>query len=260
MVKCESCRHDKKHTNCAFCPPEYDFYEPKHNIPAMPKDKQYKNLFPLIIDSREVHGNNVEFITMFEELGFEVKIQTLEIGDYQYGEIGVERKTAIGDFTKLEDVFMKVDELKMAYPHPILVVEGTLEEAIDQAKFLHPDKADDAEKKLLGAVASLWERGVPPIFCGKREHMVRIMAGMFRKHYDGKDRGIEVHALRPKATLGDIKLNAIAKIPGVGRHRATKLLEEFKTIENIIKSTPEKLMNIDGIGSITAKKILDALK
>jgi ERCC4-type nuclease len=226
----------------------------------MPKDKQYKNLFPLYIDQRELHGNNAEIASMFTALGFDVKVATLEIGDYQYGEIGVERKMAIGDFVKLEDVFMKVDELKMAYPHPILIVEGTLDEAIEHSMFLHPNKMEDSRNKLLGAVASLWERGVPPIFCGKREHMVRIMAGMFRKHYDGKDRGIEVHALRPKATLADIKLNAIAKIPGVGKYRATKLLEEFKTIENIIKSTPEKLITVKGIGIVTAKKILEALR
>lgn len=200
---------------------------------------------------------------LMSEIGFQVyKINKddekegieLEVGDYEQeisptGEkIVVERKSE--DF--LPSVFSKHLDEQLAdivsdekVVTGFLIIDKTLDDLIAMAH-----ERDISENVVYGAIASLALKGFPPIFCGDVINFRNVVAKIFEKGRDGKER-IFVPKLRIK------KSKAIVTFPGVNEELGIRLLKIFGSIKNIINASKEELMTVDGIGEKTAKKIVE---
>jgi ERCC4-type nuclease len=51
-------------------------------------------------------------------------------------------------------------------------------------------------------------------------------------------------------------ISALARLPGVGETRATAVLKEFGTLKNAIRNVKKWNKQVDGIGGVTAKKVI----
>lgn len=57
-----------------------------------------------------------------------------------------------------------------------------------------------------------------------------------------------------------MKRSSLEDVPGIGKARSAQLLARFGSIQRIALLTPEELASVPGLGPVTAKKILDALR
>ena len=182
------------------------------------------------------------------------KQATLDVGDYVYEEIGFERKEM--DFVNAEDVIAKASELMVAYPYHYLIVTDNLNSII--AKY-NRMVGKNMTHQVLGLVASLAVRGIPPIFTSNRYFGAYIMKKIAEKTYDGKIRTPEneIRKIRTRVTNEDWKMNVLLGLPNVGEVRAKKLLIHFKTIENIVNADIGELKEV--LGPTTAEKVWEVL-
>ena len=86
----------------------------------------------------------------------------LEVGDYNYGVVGIERKS--DDFLDFDKLLQQTQELKQNFGNrAFLVVDCNLEDLVKLSKLYHKK---DMTNSILGLTASLAVRmNLPPIFC-----------------------------------------------------------------------------------------------
>lgn len=212
----------------------------------------------LIIDSREKLAKRAK--EWFEKKGYDVEIKQLQVGDYLFeGGTAFEKKYT--DITNIPDVLTKATELRLAYPHPYLIVMDDIQSTIQKKYAYGGQPMHVAENMMIGMYGSLAVRGVPPLFAHNEEFMYRLMDSIARKHLDGKDRidEFKIDAFRVK-TSDDYTFALYLNLPHVGEDTAEKLIELYPSIVDLIKAKPEDLQEIDGIGKKTANDIYDALR
>ena len=206
----------------------------------------------IIVDYREPK----EIMDLLAKCG-EVKVETLEVGDYYFPEAGVAFERKSSDFLNISDVFRKVDELRATYPHPYLIVEGSLGGYISMINKMGRKMT---KEQILGAVASLAVRGVPPIFVGGNKYfLVRVMVRIAEKFMDGKDRTPMVKPIRPKPTTDDVDLNLFLALPGIGEIHARELKKRFGSFMKFAVANPKEWTEVKGIGKGRMKTIAKAL-
>ena len=201
----------------------------------------------MIADTRE----DIKIIEQLEKIGYSVTIKPLEISDYCYQNVGVERKS--NDFINLSDVQMKARELSSAFPYHFLIVENNLDALIKIANNSYRQK--DMTQPMLGLVASLAVGGTPPIFTSNKYFFTTIMHKIFQKATDGKDRGEGIQALRPVAKSSDYYVRILSGMPGISAVLAERLIEQFSTIGAICKATAKEIEEIEGFGENRAETV-----
>jgi len=60
---------------------------------------------------------------------------------------------------------------------------------------------------------------------------------------------------RLSITDNDININILSCIPGLSRKKSNLIIEKYKNIKNIIKTTEEELQQIEGIGECLSRNI-----
>jgi len=181
---------------------------------------------------------------------------TLQVGDYAYGKVGIERKSE--DFTNLEKMSIQIKELKANYgDRAYLVVSANLDDLIKVSKMV---RHKDMTKSILGIVASLAVRyNVPPIFCSNDDYAAYIMKALMVKGNDNKV-NTAIKAIRPNETKGDRQIHIICGLPGVSEVMAERLLKEFGTVQNVMNADTKALIKVKGISNKKADKIAEVLR
>ncbi|MGC8693705.1 MAG: helix-hairpin-helix domain-containing protein [Thermoplasmata archaeon] len=67
------------------------------------------------------------------------------------------------------------------------------------------------------------------------------------------------HSLKTSMDEKDWKIFVLSSLPYVGTETATKLLDHFKSIENVSKASVMDLKKVKGIGTNKARKIYEIL-
>ncbi len=187
------------------------------------------------------------------DLGINIKLKKLDVGDYLLSEnLCVEYKT-IPDFVdSLIDkrIFSQIKNMKK-YKKQIIILEGN-EDIYSQRK-IHPNA-------IRGMIAAICIDYNIPIIYTKNSHESALFMAMAAKREQLKDqKDFTMHSLKP-LTLREQQEYIVSSFPGVGPVLSKPLLKKFKSIKNIVNASLEDLKKVDLIGEKKASKIKEVVE
>lgn len=186
------------------------------------------------------------------ELGIEIKLQKLEIGDYLLSpRLCLEFKTVPDFVDSILDkrLLSQLKEMKK-YQKQIIILEGS--ENLYSQRQLHPNT-------IRGMIATICvDYGVPIITTKDSEESALMMAMIAKREQSEESKEFTMHSSKP-LTLSEQQEYIISALPGVGPVLSKPLLEKFGSVKNIINASKEELKEVDLIGEKKAGKIKEIL-
>jgi DNA excision repair protein ERCC-4 len=203
----------------------------------------------VIADYREKTSGVIDLLACED---VEIEIAKVSYGDYVINDaITIERKTARDFLISVIDgrLFSQLSRLKRYCVHPVVLIEG------------NPFKTDldFHESAIRGALVStqaIWY--VPVIHSRCKEETKDIMLLIGRQEEACRDVIPLRGGYRPKR-LKSRQLFVLQGLPKVGPRAAKRLLDHFGSVSAVMNATAEKLMEVDGIGRVSAEKIREIL-
>jgi Fanconi anemia group M protein len=213
---------------------------PLHDIFSKSKDKEdKKKLFSVKIDYRE---KNSLVASELVKLGAEIEFKEMKVADYLVNNVAIERKT-VSDFisSMISKRLMRQLEDLQQYPKRLLIIEGISEQELyqnDESEItgIHPN----AIRGFLLSILLTYQ--VPIIFSKDYTDTASFISLIGKKK-------ISEHGINPKKRSRDVKEQMqfiIEGFPRIGPKSSKKLLQEFKTIKEIINSSEEDLSRVLG--------------
>jgi len=209
-------------------------------------------MIKVFVDTREVPSG---IPSALEELGAEVEVKMMEIGDYHVSdELIIERKTT-NDF--LHSVFDdpghlsgQLADMMREYKHTILIIEGAPME-LYTSRAVHPNAIDG----MLLAVAEGFR--VPILWTLSTDHTARmIYRAAERQQVTREHKSGSPHGKRSTMTLPQRQRYVVSAIgSGVGDKVAADLLRHFGSVKAVIDADINELTDVNGIGAKTAEGI-----
>ncbi len=190
----------------------------------------------ITIDYRE---KNSLVISELVSLGVEIEIKELKVADYIVKGTAVERKT-VSDFLSSmtnKRLIRQLEELQQ-YKNKLLVIEGIEEQELynDLPEGIH----GNAIRGFLLSI--LLKHRIPIMFTKNAEDTAKFLLVLSKKKEKDTPLNAKKHSLNKKEQMQYI----LESFPGIGPKTAQKLLNEFKTLENIFNTANEKLKEIIG--------------
>lgn len=212
----------------------------------------------VVIDTRETKS------TIGQELdrmgGVELKLDTLETGDYIVSDrVGIERKE-LDDFTASlidgdRDLFTQVEELTEVFNRPVLIVEGG-----NGIEDLYARSGVDEEAIRSSIQTIAVDFNVSLIFTQDEDETAKNIRSLARREQEENDRKVNMHGSKSTESKEDIQEYIVSSVPGVGPVIAEDLLREFGTIQSIMNASVEDLTSVEGVGEKTAEKLHDIVR
>lgn len=194
--------------------------------------------FPkVIVDYRE---KNSFVPANLLKLGVEIEFKELKVADYLANGIAIERKT-VSDFISSminKRLISQLEGLKQ-YESPLLVIEGIYEQE------LYSDNCNSGvhANSIRGFLISiLTKHKIPILFTKSPEDTARFIFTILQR----KEKENSLNISRKSLTKNEQTQFIVEGFPGIGPKTAKKLLEEFKTIKNIINASQEQLQKVIG--------------
>ena len=185
-----------------------------------------------------------------EALGVEIRLVTLEVGDYVASErLGIERKTAQDFVACIVDpdrgLFRQVGDLSRSYEKPLLILEGS-----DlYTRQIHPNA-------IRGALASIAiDFGVPVLPTADIHETAALIALLARREQASGGREVKPHGKKTARTLVEQQEYLLTAIPSVGPSVARNLLRHFGSLEKVMTATYDELMEVEKVGPKIAERI-----
>jgi ERCC4-type nuclease len=201
------------------------------------------------VDYREKASGIIDLLRC---AGVQVEVGKVSYGDYVINDaITMERKTARDFLISLIDgrLFTQVSNLKKHCSHPVLLIEG------------NPFKTglDFDEMAIRGALISIQTIWYVPIIYSREKQETKDIIIMIGRQ---EEAFIDVVPLRggyrPKR-LKSRQLFILQGLPRVGPTAAKRLLEHFRSVSNAVNAPVEALVQVEGIGRISAERIREVL-
>jgi len=203
----------------------------------------------VIVDYREKASGIIDLLSCED---IQVEVRKVPYGDYVINDaITMERKTAKDFLISIIDgrLFNQLSNLKRHCLSPILIIEG------------NPFKTGLAfdESAIRGAIVSTQAVWYVPVVHSRSKQETKDIILMIGKQ---EETCMDVVPLRggyrPKR-LKSRQLFILQGLPKVGPTVAKRLLEHFRSVSKAINATVEDLLQVEGIGRITAEKIREVL-
>ncbi|MAG07249.1 hypothetical protein CMI46_00340 [Candidatus Pacearchaeota archaeon] len=191
----------------------------------------------IIVDTREKQSLIVSELV---HQGAEIEFKHLSIGDYIIKNTVIERKT-INDFISSMLNKRMIRQLQNMQPlkSKLLIIEG-----IDEYELYHEESGVN-ENAIRGFLLSIvLNFQVPIIYTKDYEDTAKFLIVLAKKPDKEREMGINDKP-RPRNVKEQLQY-LIEGFPGIGPKTARKLLEEFKTIKNIINTPIEDLEKLIG--------------
>lgn len=205
------------------------------------------------VDYRELE-NHPEIKFFFEvEEAFPIRT-TLNIGDYYANGILFEHKTH-------EDLVKSVKEgllfQQIADMNYNIDVQSYIFVSCSMHEITNMRSRGMSENELNNTIASIFERGVPILFCESIGNMVSIMVNLMKKHSDDNDR--TVNPVRKPISQEEQMQLTYSTIPSVGQRLSERLYSEFPTLDKLMEAKLPQLVVVDGISKKKATTIYNYL-
>lgn len=202
----------------------------------------------IIVDSRE---RNTELLSKLEQLGVEISVDTLPVGDYVISDrVCIERKT-VSDFESSiisGRLFEQATRLTEAYERPILIIEGDREELRMKGSVIR------------GATASLYiDYDIHVIETSGPSETAEILKYIAKHEQDGKSRKPSVKGAARAFSESQFMERIIGNMPGVGLDTAQRLLEHFGSVREIACASELELLEVENVGKKRARAIFEIM-
>lgn len=229
-------------------------------IERMENEKRVKVLDPapkkeelpvVFADTRE---GNSKVIRHLSEMEIDVKVQAMDVGDYQVSdEVVIERKTAKDFVDSIVDkrLFKQARSLMEEFKRPLIILEG-----------------DDLYNGMInpnairGSIASIaLDFGISIIPTRNAQDTAAMIKRIAIREQSGEKTPIQIRTDKKPVNLWEQQLFIIESLPNIGPVNAKNLLEHFGTVANIINASESQLQEVEGIGKKTAtniRKVVDS--
>ena len=200
--------------------------------------------FKVLIDVREKGSQLAKHIF---DLGLEVDMKTLPCADIIINnEIGIERKTKQDFVDSMIDkrLLNQLSALKSNFSKPILLLEG--EEDIYSLRNIHPN----AIRGMFAAIATAFQ--IPIIWTRNAKESADYVKAIAERERN-RERDFGVRFERKPMSTKEQQQFIIESLPGIGPSLAKALLNEYKTVKNVINA--DDLDRVDKIGSKIKEEI-----
>ncbi|WP_254272785.1 DEAD/DEAH box helicase [Haloarcula marina] len=207
----------------------------------------------IVADQRELDSTIARDLSTRE--GVETRLETLAVGDYVLSDrVVVERKT-VADFLDTltggdRSMFEQVGDATRHYARPVVVIEG---EDLYGARNVH-------HKAINGALASLAvDFGASVLRTADEGETADLLEMVAQREQDAGDREVSVHGEKQSKTLAEQQEYVVSSVAEVGPVTARSLLDHFGTVEAVMTANHEDLLEVEGIGDVTAERIRDVV-
>ena len=206
----------------------------------------------VFVDRREIRSHVAHSL---ENMGVEVILRTLEVGDYVVSDrVGIERKTAedfLSTFLDGRELFSQISNLARAYRRPLLIIEG---DGIYTKRHIHPNA-------IRGAISTVAiDFGVPVLFSKDEEDTAALISVIAkREQADGPKKDINLHGNKTASMLPEQQEYVVSAISDIGPVVAKNLLRHFGSVERIMTASREELMAVELVGPKTADMIKEVV-
>ena len=207
----------------------------------------------IVIDQRELETTIARDLSTQDDVT--TRLETLAVGDYVLSDrVAVERKS-VADFLDTlvggdRSLFEQVRDLSRAYARPVVVIEGA---DLYGERDVHPDAIRGAISSLaVDFDASVLRTDDP---AGTRD----LLAVIARREQEASDRSVSVHGEKSDKTLAEQQEYVVSAITDVGPVTARSLLAAFGSVEGVMTAREEDLLEVDGVGSVTADRIREVV-
>ncbi|MDT3433994.1 DEAD/DEAH box helicase [Haloarcula sp. 1CSR25-25] len=207
----------------------------------------------IVADQRELDSTIARDLSTRD--GVETRLETLAVGDYVLSDrVVVERKT-VADFMDTltggdRSMFEQVGDATRHYARPVVVIEG---EDLFGARNVH-------HRAIQGALASLAvDFGASVLRTSDEDETADLLEVIAGREQETADREVSVHGEKQSKTLPEQQEYVVASIAEVGPVTARTLLEAFGSVEAVMTADREDLLEVSGIGDVTADRIRDVV-
>ncbi len=208
----------------------------------------------IVADQRELNSTISRDLSARDGLG--IRLETLSVGDYVCSDrVVVERKT-VSDFLDTltgadRSLFEQVGDMVSHYERPVIIVEG--EGDLYEERNVHPNA-------IRGALASLAvDFGVSLLRTSDESDTADLLGVLARREQESSDREASVHGEKTAKTLSEQQEYVVSSIAEVGPITARSLLEAFGSVEAVMTAEKEPLLDVEGVGGVTAERIREVV-
>ncbi len=229
------------------------------NKPFFEKEKSQKtdnliseNEVRVFVDYREKASGVVKELL---ELGININLQKLEIGDYvASSRCGIEIKKVPDFVDSIIDgrLLQQLKDLKNNFERPLLILEG--EESIYSARNMHPN----AIRGMLSTIAVSY--GIPLLQTRNFKETAQLIAIIAKREQEETTNYFNPHGEKKPLTLKEQQEYIISAFPNIGTTLAKPLLQKFRTIRGFCNASEQELKEVDLIGPKKAKTIKEILE
>lgn len=202
----------------------------------------------IIIDHRE---NRSKVVQEFCNLGADIEVTTLEVGDYIVSDrVAFERKTIEDLFMTLmerRELFSQLMDLSSSYRRPILIMEGQ-DPFFYSSRRLNPA----AVQGFLNSIALM---RIPTIYTLNEAETAQVICMIARKEQSDRNMQFNFHGKRSQLSQSETKEYVLSSIPGIGTVVAGNLLRHFGSVENVMTAQVNELIKVDRVGRRIADRI-----
>ena len=216
--------------------------EKKVKVIEKPKEEK----LPLVYaDSREGNSKVIRYLSQME---MDVKIQSMAVGDYQVSdEVAIERKTAKDFVSSMIDkrLFKQARELSEEFKRPLMILEG------DDlySGMVNPNA-------IRGTIASIaLDFGISIIPTRDAQDTAAMIKRIAIREQSGEKTNIQIRTDKKPVSLWEQQLFIVESLPSIGPVNAKNLLEHFGSVSRVFNASESELMEVEGIGKITAQSI-----
>ena len=213
-------------------------------------------MIEIFVDHREVKSG---IPSALEDLGAEVIIKTLEVGDYHVSDdVIIERKTTSDFIHSIIDepghLYGQLADMMREYNRSILMIEGA---PMD----LYTERAVGANS-IDGMILSAARFDASMIWTLSADHTARmIYREAEHEQVDQMKNKGSPHGKRSQMTLPQRQEYVVSAIGGgVGPTMADVLLKHFKSVRAVMTAKINDLMEVEGVGKTTAENILEIVE
>ena len=207
---------------------------------------KYIDKIKIIVDFRE-KGSSI--LKNLVDLGVDVSMEQLDVGDFVFGRIGIERKSVRDFIDSLIDgrLLSQIKELRR-FERPLLLIEG--EDDIFSVRKVHPN----AIFGMIGAIAV--DFNIPILYTKNSSETAALIKVLAKRELEERgDFGIRI-VKKPTSTK-ELQEFVVSSFPGIGGGLNKRLLEQFGSVRKIVNSSIDELKDVEGIGERKARDLVE---
>ena len=209
----------------------------------------------LLVDSREPKETFAKIQKKLSKLDVETKFEFLDISDYLFPEVAIERKrNDIITSLMSKRIFEQLYNLK-EYENPILVITTP-----NIWKLFYKSKSKYIDKAYFGFLAScILDFKIPVIKLDDDDEFVELLFYIAKNLSSEGKSTIPVTKPKKSMSIEKKRIYMLAQTDGLGFKKAKEILNKYGSIAKLSKASVKELQKFEGVGKKIAQNIYDML-